>query len=388
VKDFLKQESASGFILIGAAVAGLVWANSPWHGAYEALLHAKIGITGAFAGGHLTTHEWVNDGLMAVFFLLIGLEIKRELLGGELSSVSRAALPAIAALGGIIVPSLICFAFVAHDPARVKGWAIPAATDIAFALAVLTMVGRAVSGSLKVFLTALAVIDDLAAIVIIAVFYTAQLIVPALLAAIGCFALLVLLNRLRVQTIPVYLVIGALMWFFVLESGVHATLAGVALALTIPTSGSQHLEHRLHPFTALVIVPVFGLFNAGVSFAGVHPGVLLGALPLGVAAGLFVGKQAGIFAFSWLTVKLGIAPLPRGATWPMIYGLALLGGIGFTMSLFIGSLAFESNALLTETKIGVFAGSILAALAGYIVLRVAERGAGPAGLGDAVLEAS
>jgi NhaA family Na+:H+ antiporter len=358
---------------MAAAVVGLIWANSPFHDAYHALLHAKIGIAGDAYGIHLTLHEWVDDGLMAIFFLLVGMEIKREVIAGELSSFSRAALPAIAAIGGILVPSLICAAFVWNDPARARGWAIPAATDIAFALAVLSLAGSRVSSTLRVFLTALAVIDDLAAIAIIAIFYTSDLVVPALLAAAGCFAVLVVLNRFRVKAIPVYLAIGAVMWFCVLESGVHATLAGVALAFTIPTSALQKLEHRLHPYVAFAVVPLFGLFNAGVSFLGVDPSIAVGALPLGIAAGLFIGKQLGIFASSWIAVKLKIAPLPKGATWPMIYGLALLGGIGFTMSLFISALAFDSEALLTEAKIGIFAGTILSALAGYVVLRSAER---------------
>jgi NhaA family Na+:H+ antiporter len=371
--DFLKRESSSGFVLMGAAALGLLWANSPFYGAYQAMLHTHIGSGTAFFGASLSLHDWVNDGLMALFFFLVGMEIKREVMSGELSSTRSAALPALAAIGGVIVPSLICAAFVWHDPERLKGWAIPAATDIAFALAVLTMVGSSVSTALKIFLTALAVIDDLIAIVIIAIFYTAHLVVPALAAALGCLAVLIALNRLRVKAIPIYLVIGALMWFFVLESGVHATLAGVALAFTIPIGGLKKLEHNLHPYVAFLIVPIFGLFNAGVSFFGVTTGVVFSALPLGIAVGLLAGKQIGIFSFSWLAVKLGLAPLPRGATWPMIYGLALLGGIGFTMSLFIGTLAFKSELLLTETKIGVFGGSIIAALAGFLVLRIAER---------------
>jgi Na+:H+ antiporter, NhaA family len=376
VIDFLKKESASGFVLMAASVAGLVWANSPFQDAYGALLHAKIGISGQFLGSHLSLHEWVNDGLMAVFFLLVGMEIKREIVAGELSSVSRAALPAIAAFGGALVPSLICAAFVWNDPVRAPGWAIPAATDIAFALAVLRLVGPSVSTALKVFLTALAVIDDLIAIAIIAIFYTATLVLPALYAAVACFAVLVAMNRLRVKIVWPYLAIGAAMWFCVLESGVHATLAGVALAFAIPTDRLEKLEHALHPYVAFGIVPVFGLFNAGVSFYGITPDVVASALPLGIMAGLFVGKQAGIMAFSWLAVKLRLAPVPQGTTWPMFYGLALLGGIGFTMSLFIGNLAFsDSGALLTETKIGVFGGSILSALAGFVVLRRAERAA-------------
>jgi NhaA family Na+:H+ antiporter len=298
-----------------------------------------------------------------------------------LATFGRAALPAIAALGGIVVPSIVCAAFLWHDPERLRGWAIPAATDIAFALAALSLVGRGIPPALRVFLTALAVIDDLAAIAIIATFYTASLVLPALLAAVGCLAALVIANRLRVASLWVYAALGIVMWFCVFESGVHATLAGVALAMTIPTGAVEKLERQLQPYVAFAILPLFGLFNAGVSFRGLSPSTLLGALPLGIAAGLFFGKQAGIFAFSWIAVKSGIAPLPPGVTWRMLYGVALLGGIGFTMSLFIGALAFNSDALLTETKLGVFAGSSLAALAGYLVLRgaVARSPAHPSG---------
>jgi len=355
--------------LLGASAVGLIWANSPLVESYEHLLHAKIGIDTSLYGFHLTAHEWVNDGLMAVFFLLVGLEIKRELRIGELSTFGRAALPAIAALGGILVPSLICAAFLWHDPERLRGWAVPAATDIAFALAALTLVGRGIPPALKIFLTALAIFDDLAAIVIIAAFYSSNLVVAALLGAGGCFVALLLLNRLRVSALLPYLLIGVVMWFCVLESGVHATLAGVALAVTIPTRALERMEHALNPYVALYILPLFGLFNAGVSFHALTPAIALGALPLGVACGLFFGKQVGIFAASWTAIRSGIAPLPHRVTWPMLYGVSVLGGIGFTMSLFIGSLAFGSDALLAETKIGVFAGSLISAVVGILVLR-------------------
>lgn len=354
---------------MGASVVGLIWANSPLAASYERLLHAKIGMDTSLFGFHLTAHEWVNDGLMAVFFLLVGLEIKREVRVGELSTFGRAALPAIAAFGGILVPSCICAAFLWHDPQRLRGWAVPAATDIAFALAALTLVGRGVPPALKIFLTALAVFDDLAAIVIIALFYSSNLVVAALLAAAGCFAGLLVLNRLRVTALLPYLLIGIVMWLCVLESGVHATLAGVALAVTIPTRALARMEHALNPYVALYILPLFGLFNAGVSFHGLTPAVAFGALPLGIACGLFFGKQIGIVAAAWVAIRSGIAPLPHGVTWPMLYGTAVLGGIGFTMSLFIGSLAFGSDALLAETKIGVFAGSVISAVVGIFVLR-------------------
>jgi Na+:H+ antiporter, NhaA family len=372
MKAFVRNETFSGFVLIAAALAGLVWANSPWYAAYHALLHAEFGFDTVLYGVHLSAHEWVNDALMAVFFVVVGLEIKREILAGELSSLTRAALPLIAAAGGVLVPALLCAAFLWHDPERLRGWAIPAATDIAFALAALTLIGRGIPASLKVFLTALAVIDDLAAIVIIALFYTANLVVPALLAAVACFVVLMALNRFGVKWLWLYIAIGVVMWFCVLESGVHATLAGVALALAIPLNSARRLEHEMHPYVALAILPLFGLFNAGVSFRGLTPAVLLSPLPLGIIAGLFFGKQIGIFTFSWVAVKTGLGRLPQGATWLMMYGVALLGGIGFTMSLFIGSLAFSSDALLTETKIGVLCGSLFAAIAGFLVLRRAS----------------
>ncbi|MGA8535143.1 MAG: Na+/H+ antiporter NhaA [Candidatus Tumulicola sp.] len=373
MREFLRSESFAGFALVAAAAGGLIWANSPFAGSYAALLHLEAGFGPAAYGIHLTTHEWVNDGLMAVFFLLVGLEIKREARDGELSTFGRTALPAIGALGGVVLPSAICAAFVWHDPIRFRGWAIPAATDIAFALAALSLLGRRIPAGLKIFLTALAVIDDLAAIAIIAVFYTAGVAPLALLAAVACAVVLAILNRARVTFLPAYAAIGAVMWFCVLKSGVHATLAGVVLAFSIPSNTLNKFERVLNPYVAFAVLPLFGLFNAGVSFRWLTPSVAFGALPLGIACGLFFGKQLGIFASSWVAVRLGIARLPYGVTWRMMYGVALLGGIGFTMSLFIGTLAFEPGALLTETKIGVFAGSVLAAAAGYLVLR-GERG--------------
>ncbi len=378
MKRFFQTETAGGYVLIGAALLGLVWANSPFAHAYVALLHVKIGIVSDVYSIKLTTHEWVNDALMTVFFFLVGLEIKYELVSGQLSSVRGAALPAVAALGGMLLPAAICGAFLMADPSRAEGWAIPAATDIAFALAALGMIGSSLPPGLKIFLTALAVIDDLGAIVIIAIFYTPGLVLPALLAALAGLALLALFNRLKVAPLWPYLVVGLAVWFCVFESGVHATLAGVTVALAIPRGAIKGLEHALRPIVALGIMPLFGLFNAGVSFAGLTPAIIFAPLPLGIAAGLFVGKQAGIFLFSWIAVKLAGVSRPPGVTWEMLYGVALLGGIGFTMSLFIGTLAFSSEQALTETKIGVFAGSLLSAVAGYFVLRHAARRSGAA----------
>jgi NhaA family Na+:H+ antiporter len=324
----------------------------------------------------------INDALMAVFFLLVGLEIKREFLVGQLSTWPRRALPGLAALGGMVVPGLIYVAFNVHSPETLRGWAIPAATDIAFALGVLSLLGPRVPISLKVFLTALAILDDLGAVIIIALFYTAKLNMLALLGALGVLAALVALNRFGHRKLPAYLLLGGLLWAFVLQSGVHATLAGVVLALTIPLNAAsetvdhgeaplERLEHALHPWVAFMIIPVFGFANAGVSLAGVGPSALLAPVPLGIMLGLFVGKQIGIFGFAWIAIRAGLAELPARATWLQLYGISLLCGIGFTMSLFIGLLAFPgSQSLQDQTKIGVLAGSLLAGTLGWLVLRL------------------
>ena len=382
LRSFLRTETGGGFLLIAASLVALAWANSPFAPAYFGLLGARVQVGIAPVALEETVLHWVNDGLMAAFFLLVGLEIKRELAVGALSEPRRAALPAIAALGGMVAPALIYVAVTRNHPEALRGWAIPAATDIAFALAALSLAGPRVPASLKVFLAALAIIDDLGAIVIIALFYTAELHLPAL--GLACAALigLALMNRAGVTRLPAYLALGFLLWLFTLESGVHATLAGVALALAIPLrtaaapdglgpSPLRRLEHALHPAVAYAVVPVFGLANAGVSFAGLKPSDLLDPVPLGVAAGLFLGKQSGVFGTAWVAIRLGVASPPEGASPSMLYGVALLCGIGFTMSLFIGSLAFSSELLLTETKVGVFSGSLLCAAAGIVWLRVA-----------------
>ncbi|MBV8372516.1 MAG: Na+/H+ antiporter NhaA [Candidatus Eremiobacteraeota bacterium] len=372
MREFLRSESSAGFALIGASAVGLIWANSSLANAYEGMLHVRLGAGTHDFSFYMTAHEWVNDALMAVFFLLVGLEIKRELLIGELSTFGRAALPAIAAIGGVVLPSLICAAFVWHDPQRARGWAIPAATDIAFALAVLALLGSRIPFGLKVFLTALAVIDDLIAIAIIALFYTKDLRWTALVAVGGCALALTVLKRLRVANLVVYAGVGIVMWWCVRESGIHPTVAGVVLALSIPLNALKRFEHALNPYVAFAILPIFGLFNAGVPLRGIRASALDVSLPLGIALGLFFGKQLGIFGSAWAVVKTGIAPLPHGVTWRMMYGAALLGGIGFTMSLFIGTLAFSSDSLMLETKLGVFGGSALAATAGYLVLRASR----------------
>ncbi len=377
---FLKSEAAGGVLLMISAALALVIANSPAAPLYFATL-------GSYVAG-LSILHWINDALMAVFFLLVGLEIKRELIEGQLSTWSRRALPGIAALGGMVVPALIFLALTRGDPVAMRGWAIPAATDIAFALGVLALLGSRVPVSLKIFLTALAILDDLGAVIIIALFYTKGLSLPMLGLAGACIVGLIVLNRLHVTKLWAYLGLGALLWFFVLKSGVHATLAGVALALTIPIGdGSdsdepEHsplhtLEHWLHPYVAFLIVPIFGFANAGVSFTGMTPASALAPVPLGIALGLFLGKQIGVFGFSWLAIRAGLAAMPARANTLQLYGVALLCGIGFTMSLFIGALAFDSPELGKATKIGVLLGSIASAVLGAIVLRMAGRAEGP-----------
>jgi NhaA family Na+:H+ antiporter len=367
--DFLKDEAAGGYVLMIAAALALVVANSPLAETYFRALHLKLGPMGA--------QHWINDGLMALFFLLVGLEIKREVLDGQLSRPADVLLPGAAALGGVALPALIYLAFNRGHPDSIAGWAIPSATDIAFALGVLALLGPRVPTSLKVFLTAIAIMDDLAAIVIIALFYTAQLNLAALAGAGGVLLVLVALNRLKVLTLWPYLLLGAVLWVLVLKSGIHATLAGVALALTIPLREGDHsplhrLEHALHKPVAFAVTPLFGFANAGLSFAGVGLSALLDPVPLGVALGLFLGKQLGVFGVAFGLIRLGWARLPRGASFGQLYGVAVLCGVGFTMSLFIGALAFKDPALIDETKIGVLAGSLASALVGMLILRLAK----------------
>jgi NhaA family Na+:H+ antiporter len=373
IREFLRLESAGGILLCLAAALALFWANSPTGRLYQGLLDVPV----AVQVGPLEIAKplllWVNDGLMAIFFFLVGLEIKREVLAGELSSVSKAALPAIAAVGGMAVPAAVYAALNWGDPVTISGWAIPAATDIAFALGVLSLLGSRVPASLKVFLLALAILDDLGAIVIIALFYTHGLSMLSLaLAAAGLLGLF-LLNRAGVLRIAAYVLVGAFVWVCVLKSGVHATLAGVALAFAIPLRGGgqsplHRLEHMLHPWVTFGILPVFAFANAGVSLAGLSLASLLEPVPLGIALGLFLGKQVGVAAATLLAVRMGWASLPAGATWMQFYGVAVLTGIGFTMSLFIGTLAFADPSYGAAVRIGVLGGSILSAVVGYLLL--------------------
>jgi NhaA family Na+:H+ antiporter len=376
LRDFLHGEAAGGIVLMVVAALALVVANSPAAPLY-------FGVLKSYVLG-LSVLHWINDALMAVFFLLVGLEIKREMLDGQLSSWSRRVLPGFAALGGMVAPALIYVAFNLGAPESLRGWAIPTATDIAFALGVLSLLGSRVPASLKVFLTALAILDDLGAVIIIAVFYTAGLSGLHLGLAAATLATLIALNRLGVMRLAPYLLLGLALWYFTLKSGVHATLAGVALALTIPLTPSpakpdstvsplHRLEHGLHPWVAFLVIPVFGFANAGVSFAGLGLSTLAAPVPFGIMLGLFLGKQIGVFGFSWLAIRTGFADLPARASWAQFYGIALLCGIGFTMSLFIGLLAFpDSEALQSQTKIGVIAGSLLSGICGWLLLRLAR----------------
>jgi len=385
LRDFIHSEASGGIFLIAAAVLAMLAANLP--GISETYFHLLHLQTGPDLGhGPMTLHLWINDGLMALFFLLVGLEIKRELVDGQLASWERRRLPFIAAAAGMIVPALLYLATVRGTTGLGAGWAIPAATDIAFAIGVLALLGSRAPASLKLFLTTVAIVDDMGAVAIIALAYTAHISLAALAGAAAVLAIMLLLNRLGVTRLLPYLLLAALLWVLVFLSGVHATIAGVAAAMTIPIrrddahSPLHKLEHGLHPWSAYLIVPLFGFANAGVSLAGVSPGILLAPLPLGIAVGLFLGKQIGIFGSVWLAVKAGLAKRPGGTNWAQIYGVALLAGIGFTMSLFIGGLAFPGRPeLIDEVKIGVLAGSILSALAGFLVLRFAPvRGAGEA----------
>ena len=381
LRRLLHHEAAGGIILLAAAMLAIVVANSPLNWLYDALLETPAGVRiGAFELNKPLL-LWINDGLMAIFFFFVGLEIKKEALTGALSSLDRAILPAIAALGGMVVPALIYAAINFGNPAALRGWAIPSATDIAFAVGVLTLLGPRVPAALKVFLLALAILDDLGAIIIIALFYTSNLSLLALgLAAAGCMMLAVL-NRQGVTQPAPYLLVGLLIWVCVLKSGVHATLAGVVTALAIPLAPNdphrrsllETLEQSLHPWVVFGILPMFAFANAGVALTGLTVGQLLTPIPLGIAAGLFVGKSVGIAGAVWLAVASGIARLPDGTTWAQVRAVAVLGGIGFTMSLFIGMLALPEPQYATPMRVGVLAGSLASAVVGYALMRAATR---------------
>ncbi len=381
IRNFLKMESAGGIVLMGAAVLAMIVANTPLKEYYDLLLEVPVEIrVGALQIGKPLI-LWVNDGLMAIFFFLVGLELKREVVDGELSKPANVLLPVLGAVGGIVVPVAIFVWFNKGDPAGMQGWAIPAATDIAFALGILMLIGSRVPLSLKVFLVSLAIFDDLGAIAIIALFYTYELSMLALLVAGACLAVLALMSWRQVSSVSTYILVGVVMWIAVLKSGVHATLAGVALAAFIPMrdasdpghSPLRELEHDLHHVVAFGVLPIFAFVNAGISFAGVGMADLLHPVPLGIAAGLFIGKQLGVFAFCAVAIKLGLARLPEGAGWGALYGVSILAGVGFTMSLFIGGLAFEYKVLdldvVFDERLGIVLGSLLSGVIGYLVLQ-------------------
>ena len=379
IKEFIRLESAGGIVLMGALVLGMLFENSPLTRIYDAFLDTPVEVRIGGLGVAKPALLWINDGLMAIFFFLVGLELKREFLEGELSSVGQVMLPAVAALGGMVVPAGIYVMSTWHDPVALRGWAIPAATDIAFALGILSLLGERVPLALRVFLASLALFDDIGAIVIIALFYSGSISYGALAASGIIVTVLFALNRAGVASKTPYVLFGMALWVAVLKSGIHATLAGVILALFVPLSVKEgggrcplrEFEHDLHPTVAFLIMPLFAFANAGVSLAGVGWSSFTAPIPLGVAAGLLIGKQLGVFLFSWAAVRLGLAEVPEGTNWTALYGVSLLCGIGFTMSLFIRSLAFAPGTIeeSMDGRLGILAGSLLSGLFGYLVLR-------------------
>ena len=381
VKEFIQKESSSGIILIFVTILALLLQNSFMSDFYTSFLHTPVEIRFGDLQIAKPLLLWVNDGLMAVFFFLIGLEVKREVKEGHLSSLSQITLPGIAALGGMLVPALVFIAFNRGESFAMNGWAIPTATDIAFALGILSLLGNRVPVSLKIFLMALAIIDDLGAIVIIAIFYTSDL--SSLSIGVAGISLMVLfiMNRMNVAIKSAYIVVGIVLWVSVLKSGVHATLAGVALAFMIPLSSkdkhgerfsmSKEMEHDLHYWVAFFILPFFAFVNAGVDLKGISLEEMAGPVPLGIMLGLFVGKQLGVFGFSWLAIKMGIASLPKESNWTLLYGVSVLTGIGFTMSLFVDTLAYNDTQIYSYAdKLAILTGSFLSAIVGYVILRL------------------
>lgn len=383
IQKFIQQESAGGILLVIAAIFALVLSNSTWAPLYESFLHIPIEVGVDSLSLDKSLYHWVNDGLMAMFFLLIGLEVKREVMEGSLSSRKQISLPAIAALGGMVVPALVYIAFNQNNAVAMNGWAIPTATDIAFALGILSLLGKRVPISLKVFLMALAIIDDLGAIIIIALFYTTDLSILSISVAASAIFILLLLNYFNVTRKSVYFLVGLVLWVSILKSGVHATLAGVILALTIPLYGkndTQHtisplkdIEQNLHGFIVFFVLPLFAFVNAGVNISDISFSQMTNPVPAGIMLGLFMGKQLGVFGFSWLAIQLKWAELPEESNWMQLYGVSVLTGIGFTMSLFITSLAFEGNQLFQYTdKLAILLASVGSGLLGFLILRYAK----------------
>lgn len=380
ITSFFKLESASGIILMIAAVLAMISANTSLAPFYNLLLDTPVEIRIGALEIAKPLLLWINDGLMAVFFFLVGLELKRELLEGELADIRNVILPGVGALGGMLAPALIYVYLNIHDSAALAGWAIPAATDIAFALGVLTLLGSRVPTAIKIFLTSLAIFDDIGAIIIIAIFYTAKISMTALAIVSCCIVILWILNRRHVESKSLYILIGVVMWVAMLKSGVHATLSGVVLAMFIPLKSKtdpdysplKDLEQDLHSAVAFFVLPVFAFANAGISLSGIGMPQLLHSVPLGIAAGLFIGKQVGIFSICWLAIKLKLCRLPQEISWLSLYGTAALCGIGFTMSLFIGSLAFEPSGSTAQfdERLGIIVGSLASGVLGYLILRI------------------
>ena len=379
IQKFFRMESAGGITLMLAAIAAILFANSPWKPYYNLLLDTPVEVRIGALQIAKPLLLWINDGLMAVFFFLVGLELKRELVEGELSSVSKIILPAAGAIGGMLVPALIYYYFNSNDSVAMQGWAIPAATDIAFALGVLSLLGSRVPVTIKIFLTSLAIFDDIGAIVIIALFYTSKISVTSLVVVAACIAVLFWLRKRQNESTSLLIFIGVIMWVAMLKSGVHATLAGIILAMFIPLKSKskadysplKSMEHDLHSVVAFAILPIFAFANAGINFSGVGMEQIFHSVSLGIALGLFAGKQIGIMFFCWLAVILKMAKLPDSFSWMSMYGVAALCGIGFTMSLFIGSLAFEETSvnLLFDERMGILLGSLFSGVLGYLILR-------------------
>jgi len=384
LRNFIRLETASGLLLFGALILALLIANSPFDSFYEELINLPIHIRIAALSLDKPLLLWVNEGFMALFFMLLALEIKRETIEGELSEFSQITLPVIAAFGGIILPALLYLGITEGDQDLLKGWPIATTTDIAFALGIISLLGKRVAPNLKLFLVALSIVDDILAIALIALFYTSQLSLITLDLAAACAVLLILLNRLGVNKIAPYILLGIIMWICVLKSGIHATLAGIVVGLCIPLreknsygprppSPLRDLEHKLHPWVAYVILPMFVFMNGGVTFTEINSGELLSALPLGIAAGLCLGKSLGVFTASYLMIKLGLAKMPRGNNWLQLYGISALTGVGFSMSLFLTALAFHGNKNDELARYGVLLGSFLSALLAILVFEIAYR---------------
>ena len=383
IDNFIKKESSAGILLIAVTILALLLQNSILSDFYTSFLHTHVEIRFGDLQIAKPLLLWVNDGLMAIFFLLIGLEVKREVMEGHLSSIQQIALPAIAALGGMVVPALVFIIFNQSEPFALNGWAIPTATDIAFALGILSLLGNRVPLSLKIFLMALAIIDDLGAIIIIALFYTSELSTISIAIASASLVILFVMNRLGVIRKTAYILVGVILWVSVLKSGVHATLAGVALAFMIPLNSKdkegkkfsmlKNMEHGLHYWVAFMILPLFAFVNAGVDLKGISIEEMITPVPLGIMLGLFIGKQVGVFGFSWMAIKLGWAKLPNKSSWLQLYGVAVLTGIGFTMSLFVDSLAYNDTQIYHYAdKLAILMGSFLSAIVGYLILRSAK----------------